>query len=212
MNIERKSPVDLPARPSRTEQRQGWNVVLEYAGETGGPQLIDLSHCPRWDLQNGTISDFMPFGAAVPDKPGESLLERSILISRMNATQASIWCLSKEIPDFSGGPAFTEVTEGQLLLALAGRNIFSITEKLTSLEFADPEKKPPFILLGPFSHVPCQVAVLERNGRDGTLLLVCSRSYGHDMAHAILDAGREFGLRPAGEDAFAQAMKRIEQS
>jgi hypothetical protein len=173
--------------------------------------LIDLSHCPKWDLQDGEISRFKPFGVAVPDKPGESRFEKGILINRMNASQVSIWCLPEQVPDNPGDSAFTETTEGQVLLALAGKNIFSITEKLTSLEFADLGKTPPSLLLGPFSHVPCQIVVLERNGLDGVILLACSRGYGPDMTHGILDAGWEFGLRPAGERVFTQAMKRMKQ-
>jgi glycine cleavage system aminomethyltransferase T len=34
------------------------------------------------------------------------------------------------------------------------------------------------------------------------ILLTCSRGYARDMVHAILDAGAEFGIRPAGENTF----------
>ncbi|MDR3553223.1 MAG: hypothetical protein P4L55_00575 [Syntrophobacteraceae bacterium] len=209
MNCERRSPVTLPGRPARSEKRDGWNVVLEYEGESGGPLLIDLSHGRKWDLQDVDIARFKPFGMSIPDDPGQSRLENGILINRMGRTQASIWRLSEQVPDDTADPAFTETTEGQLLLALAGPNIFSITEKLTSLEFDDSSKVTPFLLFGPFSHVPCQTVVLSRSKRDGVLLLACSRGYGRDMTHAILEAGREFRLKPGGENGFAAAMKEI---
>ena len=204
MNFERKSPVSFPARPLKSEKKDGWNVVLEYVGETGGPLVIDLSHCPKWDLQDADLSGFKPSGTAVPQNPGKSVLENGVLINRMNRTQASIWCFSERVPET--GPAFTETTDALLLLALTGPNIFAITEKLTALELADAGH----LLLGPFSHVPCQIVVLNRTGRDGVLLIACSRGYGRDMTHAILEAGGEFGLRPGGELAFTRAVKEIE--
>ncbi len=203
MNYERKSPVSFTARPLKSEKRNGWNVVLEYEGEKGGPFLIDLSHCPKWDLQGGNISGFKPLGVAVPEHQGKSVLENGVLINRVGGTQASLWCFSKKVPETA--PAFTETTDGLVLLALAGPNIFSIAEKLTSLEFSESGK----VLLGPFSHVPCQIVVLKRTARDGVLLLACSRGYGRDMTHAILDAGREFGLKPGGERSFTEAIKEI---
>ena len=37
----------------------------------------------------------------------------------------------------------------------------------------------------------------------GALLLTCSRGYAADMVAAILAAGVDHGLRPAGEDRFS---------
>jgi len=206
--IERKSPVCLPARPAKTETRHGWTVVLEYFGEEGGPYLIDLSHCQKWDLQDGKISDLRPFGIPIPEAPGRCRLENGILINRMNWSQVSVWCFSKES---SGSPeisACTETTDAQALLALVGPNVFSITEKLCSLNLIDPKLEPPFLIQGPFSHVPCQIVVIERSGMNGAGLVAFSRGYADDMVHAVLDAGREFGLRPAGESAFQEAMQK----
>lgn len=207
MTIQRKSPVHFPGRPARTETRQNWTVVLEYEGEGTGPWLVDLSHCPKWDIQNSGIAQLKPFGLTVPDTPGKSSIQNGVLINRMNRTQVSAWFLPGQLPETPGGE-YTETTEGQMLLGLLGRNIFSITEKLASLHFANPKSTVPFLLQGPFSHVPCQIVVLERDGCDGALLLACSRGYAHDMVHAILDAGKEFGLQPAGEEAFRQVAKR----
>lgn len=208
IELERKSPVFLPGSPARTERRAGWTVVLEYEGEQSGPWLIDLSHCPKWDAQDADISALSPFGRTVPDTPGKCLLDRGILTSRMNGTQASLWCLPGQVPAKPDGSAYTEITEGRALLALMGANIFLVAEKLCSLHFLDRSKTPPFLLQGPFCHVPCQIAVLEQSGPDGAILFSFSPGYAHDMAHAIFDAGAEFGLRPAGESAFVNAMER----
>jgi hypothetical protein len=80
---------------------------------------------------------------------------------------------------------------------------------LTSLDFLDPIKKAPFLLQGPFSHVPCQIVTLEKNSDKSGILMTCSRGYAHDMVAAILSAGEEFELRPAGERIFADWMDKL---
>lgn len=207
IDIQRRSPISLLGRPVTTESRDRWTVVLEYDAEGAGPWLIDLSHRPQWDLQDRNISHITPFGISMPRKPGTCRLEDGILLSRMNETQASLCRLGGGVPEVPEGSAYTETTEAYAFLALVGKNVFSITEKLTSLDLADPRKSLPFLLQGPVSHVPSQMVVLKRDGLDGIVLLRCPRGYGHDMVRSIFDAGAEFGLRPAGESALGKAMK-----
>ncbi len=40
---------------------------------------------------------------------------------------------------------------------------------------------------------------LSREGEKSGVVLTCSRGYAKDMVDAILHAGEEFGLKPAGE-------------
>ncbi len=201
-NLIRRSPVSFDARPAKTEMRNNWTVVLEYDAEETGPYVVDLSHRIRWDLQEADIAKVQPWGIHIPDEPGRCVLDKGILINRMNRTQASIWHLAGEKPDVPEGPAFTETTDVTVCLALFGNEIFSITEKLTALDFLDPMKKTPFLLQGPFSHVPCQIVTLEKTPARCGILMTCSRGYAGSMIAAILEAGEEFGLRPAGESIF----------
>jgi glycine cleavage system aminomethyltransferase T len=129
-----------------------------------------------------------------------------VLVNRMNRTQAAVWHLNpSEPPKPPAETAYTDVTEATVFLALFGPDVFSIVEKLTALDLCRPEPGPPFLVQGPFSRVPCQIVVLERNGEtDGGLLFTCSRGYTADMVASVLSAGREFGLRPAGEKAFVR--------
>jgi glycine cleavage system aminomethyltransferase T len=121
----------------------------------------------------------------------------------MNRTQASIYHLGTapaSLPEFAG---YTDVSEVSLLVALFGPRAFRVAEKLTNLDLMDPVKKAPFLLQGPFCHVPCQIMALEKTSDgSGGFLLTCSRGYGDSMVGAILEAGAEFGLKPAGEDRF----------
>lgn len=205
--IKRKSPVVFKQTAKETENRDNWEVVLTYEGEKDGPWLVDLSHKQRFDFQSSAIDKEKPFSVSIPKTPGSSILDKQLLINRMNRTQCTIINLGKEpkaLPDTSG---YTDVSEATLFCALIGKNVFSICEKLTALDFMDPEKQPPFLLQGPFSHVPCQITTFSRDLENGCVLFSCSRGYGRDMINAVLDAGIEFDLAPAGEkqmDAFLE--------
>lgn len=207
--IKRQSPVSFSGKPLNIEMCDHWTVVLEYEAEGEGPYLFDLSHRARWDLQDTDLSSFEPLGIRVPDTPGQSIFENGVLVNRMNRTQASIWHLGAENPAAPDGPAFTETTDVTVFLGLVGQNIFAIAEKLSALDFADGSKSAPFLLQGPFSHVPCQVVALERTTQRSGILFTCSRGYARDMTHAILAAGEEFGLQPAGEYAFMRWIETV---
>ena len=209
--IIRRSPVSFDAGPAKTEMRDNWNVVLEYDAEGTGPYASDLSHRTRWDLQKVDIVSVQPWGIPIPDTPGQCGLDRGILINRMNRTQASIWHLAGEKREVPADPGFTETTDTTMFLALIGKEIFSITEKLTALDFLDPLKEAPFLLQGPFSHVPCQIVTLEKTPERCGILLTCSRGYAGSMTAAILAAGEEFGLRPAGENAFTRWLGELSE-
>ena len=208
--IQRISPVEFKTSPLKTEKRNNWEVVTEYSGEGGGPYLVDLSHKPRFDLQDADLAARKPFGIGIPETFGSSVLENGILVNRMNRTQVSLYCLTGQdntgLPD---EPGFTDVTESTIFIALIGKEVFSICEKLTALDFMNPERKTPFLYQGPFSHVPCQIVTLSRDKETSGILLTCSRGYGRDMIHAVLHAGEEFSLKPAGENRFTSWIKNL---
>ena len=209
--MNRQSPVRFPSRAEKSATRNHWTVVLEYDDEGAGPWLVDLCHKTRWDLQDGRLDDLRPCGLPVPPVPGECRVEGRVLVNRMNRTQAAVWHLGNgETPELPADNGYTDVSEATVSLALFGPKVRFITEKLTALDFMAPSLQPPFLLQGPFSHVPCQIVTLER-GPDGAgmLLLSASRGYAQDMVHAILEAGKEFGLRPAGESAFGRYLEAV---
>jgi len=210
--IKRQSPVQFNARALKTEMRGNWSVAMEYDEEGQGPWLVDLAHKTKWDLQDGNIDALTPCDLAVPATPGDCTLKNGTLINRMNRTQTSIWHLSADMPALPDFPGYTDVTESTVFLALFGPKAFYIAEKLTALDFMDPAKTAPFLLQGPFCHVPCQIVILEKNAdASGGFLMTCSRGYADSMVHAILDAGAEFGLRPAGENRFTEWLDGLNQ-
>lgn len=207
--IKRRSPVSFKSSPVQAETRGHWTVVLEYADEGSGPHLIDLCHRSRWDVQDANLEQLQPWGAAVPSAPGQCTLQDGMLINRMNRTQASAWHLAGDAAQDPAESAFTETTDATVFLALIGRQVFAIAEKLSTLDLRQPSKQAPFLMQGPFSHVPCQVAVLNKDGDQPGILVTCSRGYARDMIEAILHAGEEYGLRPAGETAFSRWLEKL---
>lgn len=209
LEIQRVSPVTFKSTALKTEKRDNWDIVLEYAGEGDGPYLVDLSHCPRFDLQDEAIGSYTPLGISIPETPGKSTLKDGTLINRMNGTQASIFCLGSEKISAPPEDRYTDVTECTICVAIIGEKAFSICEKLTALDFMNPEYEAPFLLQGPFSHVPCQITILGKTGPDAGIILTCSRGYGRDMIHTISGAGKEFGLKPAGEKRVSEWIKNM---
>ena len=203
-NIIRRSPVRFDSTPAQAEVRDNWTVVLEYDDQGEGPWVVDLSHRMRWDLQDREIDAIQPWGVNIPNPPGRCTYANGVLINRMNRTQSSIWHLAGNQPAPPDETAYTDVTDATVFLALIGKYMMPLIEKLTALDFFNPLNEPPFLLQGPFSHVPCQCVMLEMSPNRSGLLFTCSRGYARDMVHAVLDAGAEFGLRPAGENVFTR--------
>ncbi len=208
---QRHSPVSFLSEPDQTEMRDGWKVVLKFKDEGTGPFLIDLSHRKRLDVQDSNLSKFHPGGVTIPETPGQCAFQNGILINRMNRTQAAVWHLLGDSPDMTQETAYTEVTEGSISLGLVGSEseVFSIMEKVTSLDLRQTTNKPPFLIQGPIFHVPCQIVVFDEKENGSAILFTCSRGYGMSMAQELLETGAEYGLRPAGENAFSAWIKSL---
>jgi hypothetical protein len=173
---------------------------------------VDLAHKTRWDLQNGQVGELTTRRSGVPQTPGECTFAGHTLINRMNRTQAAIYHLGAAAPVMPDFPGYTDVSEATLFVALFGPNAFRVAEKLTNLDFLDPAKTAPFLLQGPFCHVPCQIVTLEKDA-DGTGGFLLDLQPGLRRQHGSrhLEAGAEFGLRPAGENRFRNWIQGIQK-
>jgi hypothetical protein len=150
-------------------------------------------------VQGENLSSIRPAGLVIPEDSEHCVFTESFLVNLIKWNWATIWHFSQDMPDFAGDFAFTNVTEAYALL---GNEVFSIMEKVSALDLLLPERKPPFLTMGPVLHVRSQVVVLAREVDSSAVLLACPRGYGQSMAEALLDAGKEWGLRPGGEDVF----------
>ena len=198
----RRSPVKFTSTPRKEADRDGWEVVVEYEDQGDGPFLIDLSHVPKWDMQDTRLSSVEPWGDRIPEIPGHCTVHNGTLITRMNPTQAAVWHLLQMDSAIPRHPAYTEVTDAYTLVAVLAKDVFSIMEKVTPLDLSSPAWKSPFMVQGPVFHVRCQIVVLGRKGGFASVLIACFRGYGQSMAETLLDAGREWDLRPGGEMVF----------
>jgi len=197
-NVERRSPISFNIKPVQTENWDGWEVAISY-GTGDGPFLIDLSHRSKWDLQDSDLSRFRPFGLSVPEKPGQCVFEKGVLINRMNRTQCAIWHVAGKRPTQPMENAYTEMTDGQVLLAVTGKDALGVMERVTTLDLGAPSLTPLCLIQGPVLHIPCQVVLFSRNGDEATVLFSFSRGYGQAMAEALLHSGKDLGLTPSGE-------------
>lgn len=211
-SIKRYSPVTFAQTPTRMQVRNGWEVVLEYEDEEPGPFLIDLSHIGKWDVQGEKLSSLRPAGIVIPEESELCAFTESFFVNLVKWNWATIWHFSQEMPDFADHFAFTNVTEAYALFALLGKEVFSIMEKVSALDLRSREKKLPFLTMGPVFHVRSQVVVLAREGDSSVILLACTRGYGQSMAEALLDAGKEWGLRPGGENIFTGMIAQMNRN
>ena len=127
--IRRRSPVAFSSRPARTVIRDHWEITLAFDNEGPGPWLVDLSHKPRWVLQDRRVDEVKPAGRSIPGAPGACRLEDAILVSRMNRTQAMLWHLGNTAMALPTASEFTDVSEATVLMALFGPHVFTIAEK-----------------------------------------------------------------------------------
>ncbi len=200
--IKRHSPITFSQTPVRTQERNGWEIVLEYEDEATGPFLVDLSHIGKWDVQGENLSSIRPAGLVIPKDSEQCIVTERYLINLIKWNWATIWHFSQGMPDFTRDFAFTNITEAYALLALVGSDVLSILEKVTDLDLSSPNRKPPFFTMGPVLHVRSQVVVLAREVDSSAVLVACPRAYGQSMAEALLSAGKEWELRPGGENVF----------
>ncbi len=205
----RCSPVAFPAAPAEQEIRGGWNVVRRYLGEEGhsGPWLVDLSHLRRWDYQDGKVETRIPLGLPVPREVGQVGVHGSVVIARMNPTQASVWHMAPGPPPGTPSEAcWTETTDGHCMVAFVGQGVSIVLEHLSALDLFDPQRPRPFLTQGPVLRVPCQVVTFAQD----LVVMTLSRGYGKTFVAAALESGGPAGLAPAGEGVFMASIANWE--
>lgn len=201
-DLRRLSPISFDQIAEETEERDGFAVTLKYKSEPKGTALIDLSHRPRWDLQDNEVDSFGTENLPIPDKPGRTSIKYGLVVNRLNRTQCSLWGLGLSEPQLPGQPSITVTTDAQAMLALIGPQALAIMEKICPLDLTPSGAEPPYLIQGPVIRVPAQIGLLPGGEGEIGVILGFSRGYGPEMAEVILSAGEEFGLAPAGEARF----------
>ncbi len=201
--ILRSSSIEFGMVPAKTETLDGWQVVKEYKDQKKGPFLIDLSHKPSWDLQCKELSIFETSDFDIPEENNRVKRKGNLFISRMNATQCQAWSMDGVTPELGlFNENCTQITDGQAVLGIMGRNLQRVVESFTPLDIFNPGVSGMTLIQGPLFHVPCQILLLDRSEQMQVMIISCARGYGSSMAQALLKSGESYGLAPGGEDIF----------
>jgi hypothetical protein len=199
--IERISPLNMGLEPEHVIDRNGWKIPLTYVGERMLSSLFvtDLSHVPKWSLQGSNLDNEEPAGLKMPRKPGSVTMDRGLLLVRLIPSEARIMVFGNETPVFEEAH-YTDITDGYASIAVVGPRCFDVLSKLSAVDMEGPTS--PRAALAPIEDVTCLVIRLE--GKDGTtgLIITVARGYGHFLQDAFLDAGKEYGIQPAGRQRF----------
>ncbi|SHG15321.1 hypothetical protein SAMN02745206_03361 [Desulfacinum infernum DSM 9756] len=187
----------VPAQPGSSTFHEGWIINRLNPVQAGlwrlRPDAPPLGGCPR------TPQAVTPAQAGVHQLP-------EILDPRFRGDDE--WALEGENAPFSDnllapkGVWTTDLTDGLVLLALAGPGALDVMERVASLDLRRPDISCPVVFQGPVCHVPTQVVLPRREDLSALVLLAFSRGYGPSVAEALLHAGDPLGLRPAGEERF----------
>ncbi len=203
--VLKRSAIKFKATPAAVEETDGWQVVRKYENQGKGPQLVDLSHCPCMDIQDKDIEDYP--GLPIPAKMNGITRQENVFISRMNATQCQVMGLDGRLPALDG-KGTTDITGGQSILALVGKDVDKIMETLGPLDLFSPGSEGMTLCQAPVFHIPCQIMVLSRSRALKVLIIAFARGYGQDMANAILNAGAPYDLTPGGMSAVSQWLEQ----
>lgn len=199
----RFSPIRLPGVAAETESRGDWTVVRRFSGEGGGPWLIDLSHCAKWDVRDASLSQVPAIDEVpLPGGSGECRYQDGRLLMRPAENHALLWRLAARPAPLPYHKAFTDVTDAYALVALAGSEVPDILEKVTPVDAFPPGAEPPYYLEGPIFQRNGFLVILEHRPDMTLALAAFKRGYGRYMAEAFLEVGEEFGMLPAGEGRF----------
>jgi heterotetrameric sarcosine oxidase gamma subunit len=146
----------------------------------------------------------------VPTKPGEvrEIRSNQILVAALTPdeflilTQPSIekeWTTSLETEIASQGSFMSviDLTSGLVGLSISGPRSVEVNRKLCALPFNSREFPNLSVAQSSFAHVRTTII---RHDQDGSpaFELFADRSYSEYLWDTILDAGKEFGMRPVG--------------
>jgi hypothetical protein len=200
--IRRISPLDIGLEPERTVNRNGWEIPLTYVGERKRADLFisDLSHVPKWCLRGADLDDEKPAGLDMPRKPGAVMMDQGVLLVRLISSEARIMALGEKTPGFSGAN-YTDITDGYATMAVVGAKCFDVLGKLSAVDLEGPAASRA--ALAPVEELTCLMVRLQGEGGIPGIIISGARGYGHFLLDAFLDAGKQYGIQPAGLQKFS---------
>lgn len=198
--IARGPLIDLHRRSGATvESIDGWQVAVRYLqlADRTGNALVDLSHVPTFEIngpETGAVLSSL-CGADVPLRKIHS--EESRHIYRLTPSRAIVF---GNVPPSTGA---IDVTGGWASLALIGPDAERILNKVTAVDLRERTLPVQACCQGPIFGVN----TLFGRFADRFELHVCSDS-AEFFWDVLMDAGAEFGLRPAGLETYAAGSEK----
>jgi sarcosine oxidase subunit alpha len=166
----------------------GWEVVERYPGDpaAGGNAVVDLSHQSVFEL-NGPRTEGGLRELCSEDVPVRTIRAvGTATVYRLTQTRALV---------FGGAmpPGALDVTGGWASLALVGPQAAAILAKITAVDL-----RPRTLAVGTCCEGPVFGVVTLFGRREDHFDLHVAADAAEFFWEVLLDAGSEFGLRPAG--------------
>jgi sarcosine oxidase gamma subunit len=179
-------------RGAHVETRDGWLVAVKYDDEPGsaGNALVDLAHRPTWEVAGPEV------GQRLAEVCGVDLALRRIhsregwQVYRLTPGRAILF---GKIPSLPAGAL--DVTGGWVSLALIGRDAERLLNKVTAVDLRERTIPVGGCCQGPIFGVN----TLFGRFADRFELHICGDS-AEFLWEVLMDAGEEFGMKPAGAD------------
>ncbi len=191
--LARSPLVDLHRRQGATlEQRDGWIVATRYPGESGtaGNAIIDLAHRPTFEINGPDVSRILAEMCSTEVPVRQIHCGDCWQAYRLTSRRAIVF---GKLP--ASVPGAFDVTGGWVTLALIGPDVERLLNKVTAVDLR--ERTLPV-------HGCCQGPIFGVNTLFGRFagrfeLHICGDS-AEFLWEVLLDAGDEFGLKPAGTE------------
>jgi aminomethyltransferase folate-binding domain-containing protein len=180
--------------------------AIKIPDQTGKPVeaapaigLTDLSHRPKAVVQGAAVKELDP------PKPGLAKWTGKGYIGSLTQDEAVIFDLTGSMAVDWQNPAYTDMTEAWVLLAVWGPKALPVMQRLVEIDIERPDLDHPFYLITQNHAINVQIINLKRT--EPGFLIACNRSHGQNLFDTLLHAGEHLGLKPAGIEAFEKWLK-----
>ena len=196
--ITRTRAIQLPAWAGQPVEQElgGWPVIESFEPPTGdcAVGLTDLSHRPKAIVHGPAVQ------ALGVINPGQAIWNGQTLVGCMKPQEAVIFDLTGPVDTDWTGTAYTDMTDGWVLLGLWGPKSLEVMLRLVTVDL-EPRgtQGPVFFATG--SH-GIRVQVINLRGAAPGFVICCVRSHGQNLFDACLRSGRQFDLKITGQKAF----------
>jgi glycine cleavage system aminomethyltransferase T len=139
-------------------------------------------------------------------KPGQALWNGQALVGCLKPQEAVIFDLTGPVVPAWTDSAYTDVTDGWVLLGLWGPKSAEVVQRLVSVDL-EPRGTDGPVFFATGSH-GIRVQLVNLRGAAPVFLISCVRSHGQNLFDACIRAGRQFDLKVTGMKAFYSWLER----